>query len=338
MKDQKLSALLSFDDLINKFKDHKRDKFITEYHKSYFKTSQIKDWLPLTLFFIGIALYCYYFIGLVLIISEFHVWYFPGWNTNLALQLFLFIYWILIFAVSKVIGFDKWNWVKVSIFWTTFFIIILSVLFFLLVSINFPQWNSFGVDPNIFHYLIMISGMVWGPALILFFIVYVGQTFITEFGGVHLCLGWIYYLANQSAENPANDDFNFLSKSFKRLISELENWLKRTYRLNFHKKDKIVANFIGNLFNEKNFLEFHSDKQNIFEVILLNKPPESELSFPIVQKIIELVKDVSTKKKIKLKTISGSQIFVVFISKFYTYIISIAVFLINTFLGLSLTL
>jgi len=341
MKDQKLTMPISFEKLSRIYKDHKRDRFIPEFHKTYFKTNQIKDTIPLVFLFFGLAFYFYYSIGLFLIISEFDTLHFPGSILNLIVQIYCFAYYVLVFAISKYVAHvDKWNWVKSSTFWTIFFVIILSVLFFRFINVYFPQWSSLGVEPNIFHYSIMISGIVWGPTLIFFFAGYVGQNFITEFGRIHLCLGWIYYLANKSTETSEYVDFRFLTKTFKRLISELENWLKKTYRLIFQNKDEIEANFFSNLINEKSFLSFYSDKdkKNIFEEILINKSPQSELSFHIIQDAIELVKKISTKQKIGFRIYSGSQKVVAFISGFKTQLISLVIILINSLLGLSLTI
>jgi len=248
------------------------DNFITDIHKKFFKTTRIKIRanlylsIPFLFFLFGIVFFSYFLVGLFLMWREFSTIWFPGSGWILGIFIFEISFFFIIYAVTMHL--NKWNWIIGATGFSIYFTLLLYLTFSFFLGDALPEWQFYGVEFTFYHYLILTSGTVWFPACIFFFVVYLSHIKITDFGGVHLCLGWIYTIASlptssktnvsQNSESKKymsrNDALTILTKSFHILIFELNNWLKDSHKLVFHNKKEIEESFYCNLVSDKTFL------------------------------------------------------------------------------------
>jgi len=262
---------------------HQFDTFehnpITPFHKEYYNTKyKTKHYtISYLLLILGILLASLYFIGFSI---EAYIFELPGLRTELIARILLFsipmgAIIVLLFLIVK--NLNKWNWVSYAVWSSIFVAAILTGVAFL---------RAFtGEEETFFNVIYTASGIGWAPACLTFYITYKHHTYITDYGGIHLFLGWIYRISN------THGDLKSLKYSFEKLLIDLDSWLNSTLDLIIKKRTLILEGFS---------LKFISDANFIDNISKIYKPEfESALSGLLVDDILnsDTFKDIPISEK-----------------------------------------
>ncbi|MFX1391736.1 MAG: hypothetical protein ACFE9Z_16860 [Promethearchaeota archaeon] len=223
------------------YKTFKEDP-ITPFHKDYYftkyKTKHYRISYLILLF--CILFYILYFLGFIIEAYILEI----GIENELYRRLIVFIFpnmYVIIFITIFAKGLNKWNWVTYAVGSAIF----IAVLFTALIISTLAR----GEKETIFNIIYTISGLSWAPACLTFYVTYKYHKYITEYGGVHLFLGWIYRISE------THGDLKSIHISFTKLITELDSWLNHTLNLTIKNKTDIIESFSLNLISNENFLD-----------------------------------------------------------------------------------
>jgi hypothetical protein len=326
----------------------KKKKFwtdpITSFHEDYFYTKYKTNYYKLSylLLIISILLYALYFVGFII---EAYVLNIPGRSGELIYRIILFAIPIgcillLIFLVAK--DLNKWNWVSYAI-WTS---ILLAAL---LTGITFFR-TFIGREKLSFNTIYTAAGIGWAPACIVFYATYKHHKYITDYGGIHLFLGWIYRISKN------HGDFRALRSSFENFLTDFDSWLNSTLGLIIRERWRISEGFSLNAISNEKFgdnisIIYRTEIENalsglLVEDILKTKPFESiheserkisklsrlnlktlsyELALDQLPKMVELINKLSSKD-VEVRYYSFKQKFNKYKNKFF----SLFIFLVGT--------
>lgn len=226
---------------------HQFDTFghnpITPFHKEYYNTKyKTKHYtISYILLILSIILSSLYFIGFSI---EAYIFELPGLRTELIARILLFsipigAILVLLFLIVK--DLNKWNWISYAVWSSIFVAAILTGVAFL---------RSFtGEEETFFNIIYTASGIGWAPACLTFYITYKHHTYITDYGGIHLFLGWIYRISK------THGDLKSLQYSFEKLLIDLDSWLNHTLDLIIKKRTLILEGFSLNIISDANFID-----------------------------------------------------------------------------------
>lgn len=263
---------------------------ITPFHNRYYYTKYkvSYNWVSKLFLLLGIIFSLFYFLGYFIDIFIF----------DLEIPILgVIILFILVHSISILISLlfskisDKWNW-KLR-----------AIIFALLIALEFIIVRTISLFTNevksIFNFFYSVSGISWAPACIIVFIFAKRHKYITDYGGIHLFLGWIYRVSETQG------NFKVLTLSFYRLIKELDNWLKESLNVLIKNKDEIYTCFYLNLISNKEFLNnIHKNHQNLFEEIFQGLLVEEILHSDTFSDIEENDKKISRLDLFNLKWVS----------------------------------
>jgi len=243
---------------------------ITPSHKKYYSSRFKSEYHSLMLLFLylSIIFILIYFIGfyVILNLSEFDVWanFIP--RTGLFVSFLSYSIIVPIYFARSFL--NKWNWKFLSIMFPLSIGIIVAILTFFKVE---P-----GSTESFYAAVFTSLGLSLGPTLLMFSLFYKNYKYITDYGGIHLHLGWIYRICQ------TNGDLKTLNISFKRLLYDLDNWLNLTSKVLIKNKFEILEGFYSNVLSVKNFLgdltqNFKLNFQTIFSGLLIDEILKSEV-------------------------------------------------------------
>jgi hypothetical protein len=325
---------------------------ITSFHEDYFYTKyKTKHYrLSYLLLIISILLYALYFVGFII---EAYVLNIPGRSGELIFRIILFaiplgLILLLIFLIVK--DLNKWNWVTYAIFTS----ILLAAL---LTGITFFR-TFIGREEMSFNTIYTAAGIGWAPACIIFYVTYKHHKYVTDYGGIHLFLGWIYRISKN------HGDFRALRTSFEKFLIEFDSWLNNTLGLIIRERFRISEGFSLNAISNEKFVDnisinYRTEIENTLsgllgEDILKTKPFESiheserkipklsrfnletlsyELALDQLPKIVDLIEKLSSKD-LEVRYYSFNQKF----NKYKSKLLSFFVFLVGTLLPIILPL
>jgi hypothetical protein len=227
---------------------------VTQFHQEYFHTkhSGKYTWTPYMYLLFSMILVILYLIGNILSQSNS--------PDNLSGRIFSLIAVFLIaflapFYLIKLT--NKWNW-KYLLYSLVF---VIGVFYTILVILSF--FSVVESDSVMLDKLLLIVGVAWAPTSFSIFILLKYKPYITDFGGIHLFLGWIYRVSEMKG------DIKALNASFDKLLIELDNWLNHVFKLVIKNKDEILEGFYFNVLSNKTFLsDIEEDHRDLFEKIL----------------------------------------------------------------------
>jgi len=312
---------------------------ITSLHKDYFYTKyKTKHYrLSYVLLSVSILLYALYIVGFVI---EAYVLNIPGRSGELIYRIIMFaipvgMVLLLIFLVAK--DLNKWNWLSYAI-WTSILVaaILTGITFFRLFLYQ---------EKMSFNTIYTAAGVGWAPACLIFYVTYKHHKYVTDYGGIHLFLGWIYRISKN------HGDFNALRSSFEKLLTDFDSWLNNTLGLIIKERWRISEGFSLNAISNEKFadnisINYRTEIENavsglLIEDILKTKPfesiPESErkisklsrlnlrtLSYELaldqLPKILDLIKKLSSKD-LEVQYYSFKQKFNKYKSKFFSFFV-----------------
>jgi len=200
------------------------------------------------------------------------------------------------------------------------------------------------------------AGIGWAPACVIFYVTFKHHKYITDYGGIHLFLGWIYRISK------THGDFRALRTSFEKLLIDFDSWLNDSLGLIIKERWKISEGFSLNAITNEKFddhicIDYRTEIENalsglLVENILKTKPfesiPESEkkisklsrdnlktLSYELaleqLPKIVDLIKKLSSKD-MEVRYYSWKQKF----NKYRSKLFSVLVFIVGTLFPLIL--
>lgn len=319
------------------------DYFYTKYKTKYYKLSKL-------LLIMSILLYALYFVGFFI---EAYVLNIPGRSGELIYRIILFaiplgFILLLIFLIVK--DLNKWNWVSYAI-WTS--ILLAAVL----TGVTFFR-TFIGQEEMSFSTIYTAAGIGWAPACIVFYVTYKHHKYITDYGGIHLFLGWIYRISKN------HGDFRALRTSFEKFLIDFDSWLNNTLGLIIRERWRISEGFSLNAISNEKFadnisINYRTEIENavsgllvedILKTKLFESIPESErkisklsrfnlrtLSYELaldqLPKIVDLIKKLSSKD-LEVRYYSFKQKF----NKYKTKLFAFFVFFVGTLLPIVLPL
>ena len=276
---------------------------ITPTHLKYYHSKYRKGHYWMMLFFIfSIGLYTIHFAGLYLILNSLGVDVLKNFlPRTIGIIIFLSIFALTAFLLKKIA--HKWNWKKLAYFFALVIGIASSILIFInptIPEINNPTYQEFELYITFFYGLFNLMGIAYGPACLLVSIIYKTHSSITDFGGIHLFLGWIYRISE------TNGHLKVLNSSFHHLINELDNWLNETSKILIKNKNEILEGFYLNILSKEKFLEnickkYRDSFNNIFKGLLVENILKSK-TFSYLSKDVE--KKISSLDKVDLKMLN----------------------------------
>lgn len=321
---------------------------ITPSHEKYYNSRYKSVYHPLMQLFLylSIVFFLIYFIGyyVILNLSEFDVW--ANFISRTGIFVFFLLYSIIvpIYLARSIL--NKWNWKYPSIMFPLSIGFILAIIYFFKVE---P-----GSTESFYAAVFSSFGMSLGPALLMLSLFYKNYKYITDYGGIHLHLGWIYRICQ------TNGDLKTLNISFKRLLYDLDNWLNLTSKVLIKNKFEILEGFYFNILSVKNFLgditqNFKPNFQTIFSGLLIDEilkskvfsyiKPENKkisclkrydlkyinhrLALTQIPEIINLI-ELLTSKKIEIRYYSLMEKF----KKFSYKILGLVVFILSSLIPL----
>ena len=266
---------------------------ITSFHEKYFYTKYKTKYYKLSYLVLitGILLYALYFVGFVI---EAYVLNIPGRSGELIYRIILVaipigLILLLMFIVAK--DLNKWNWLNYAIWTSILFAAILTGMTFFRTFI--------GQEKMSFNTIYTAAGIGWAPACIIFYVTFKQHKYITDYGGLHLFLGWIYRISN------THGDFQALRASFEYLLVDFDSWLNSTLGLIIKERWLISEGFCLNAISNAKFddnisIDYRTEIENalsglLVEDILKTKPFEG---------IPESEKKISKLSRSNLKTLS----------------------------------
>ena len=347
VKDRKENLTPDF----HQFKTFRRDP-ITTFHKEYYYTKyKTKHYrISYLLLILSILLSALYFVGFSI---EAYVFNLPRLSIELVARILLFaipigLILLLLFLIAK--DLNKWNWVSYAV-WTSIFVAAL------LTGVTLIRTFT-GEQETFFNIIYTAAGIGWAPACLTFYITYKHHSYITDYGGIHLFLGWIYRISE------THGDLKSLKESFEKLLIDFDSWLNHTLDLIIKKRTLILEGFSLNVISDKNFVDNISTKYRTeFESALsgllvddilktdtfkeislatkkiskLNRFNLKYLSYKLaldqLPKIVDIIKKLSSKD-LKVLHYSGKQKF----SKYKPKILSFMIFIVGTLIPLILPL
>ncbi len=277
------------------------DNPITPTHLKYYHSKYKKGhyWMMLFLIF-SMGFYTIHFTGLYLILNLLGVDVFKNFlPRTLGITIFLVLFNSVAYFGSKIS--HKWNWKKYAYIFALIVGITSSIMIFFInptiPEINNPTYQEFEPYITFFYGLFNLMGLAYGPACLLVFIIYRIHPSITNYGGIHLFLGWIYRISETDGH------LKVLNSSFHHLINELDNWLNETSKISIKNKNEILEGFYLNLLSDERFLENISKKyrepfNNIFKGLLVENILKSK-TFSNLSK--EKEKKISSLDKVDLE-------------------------------------
>ncbi len=188
--------------------------------------------------------------------------------------------YVIIFSVLFAKNINKWNWVS----YATISAVIIAIVFSTTATIRVFT----GEDETFFDIIYTVSGLSLGPAFLIFFLTYKFHSYITDYGGIHLFLGWMYRISE------SHGDLKALHLSFEKLMLDLDSWLNNTLKLIIKNRIEILEGFSLNIISDENFID-NISKNNKFEF-------ENTLNGLLVDEI--LISDTFTKVKPEFKEIN----------------------------------
>ncbi len=147
---------------------------------------------------------------------------------------------ILIVVFGK--NFNKWNWVSYAA--------VLALSIAIIFSIFGIVRLFAGVEETFFDIIYTVAGFSWAPACLTFYLIYKFHRYITDYGGIHLFLRWIYRISETHC------DLKSLHLSFEKLMLELDSWLNNTLKLVIKNRIEILKAFSLNIIFFYGFLTF----------------------------------------------------------------------------------
>ncbi len=241
------------------------DNPITPTHMDYYQSKYKKghNWMILFLI-LSIVLYTIHLTGFYLLLNLLGVDILKFAFNRSFMVILISLYSILVGILFGRIR-HKWNWKTPSIF----FALLIGIMFSLLIIVN-P--TTLELEPYLMflYALFNVIGFAFGPACLLVFLFYKFHTSITDYGGIHLFLGWIYRIS----ETNGGGHLKVLNSSFRHVLNELDSWLNETSKILLKNKNEILENFYLNLISDDKFLENISKKNrdsfnNIFKGLLV---------------------------------------------------------------------
>ena len=208
--------------------------------------------------------------------------------------IFLYIFILLISTLTSLLFSrisDKWNWKLYAIILA----LLIALEFIILRTFSLFQGNV----TSVFNFIYTVSGLSWTPACVIVFIFARRHKYITDYGGIHLFLGWIYRVSETQG------NFKILSLSFYKLINELDNWLKESLNVLIKNKYEIYSGFYLNLISNKEFLsDIHKNYQTLFQEIFQGLLVEDILHSDTFSDVEEKDKKISSLNLFNLKWVS----------------------------------
>ena len=332
---------------ILQYKCYNKDP-ITPFHNKYYYTKYKVSyhWISNLFLILSIIFALFYFLGFYIEIT------FLDKEFQILGVIFMFIFVYLVSIIISLILLkisNKWNLKLYSIICA----LGIALVFPILRTISLFQEDT----PSIFNFFYTVSGISWAPACIIVFIFARRHIYITDYGGIHLFLGWIYRVSETQG------NFKVLTSSFYRLINELDNWLEESLNVLIKNKFEIYEGFYRNLVSNKEFLnnihkEYKTLFQEIFQGLLVEDILNSDTFSYIKEKekkisclksydlkwvslrlalnqlpsVIELIQNISSKK-LEIQYYSTSERF----KKYRAKIISFGIFILTTVLPLTFT-
>ncbi|MFX1420401.1 MAG: hypothetical protein ACFE9N_15935 [Promethearchaeota archaeon] len=331
----------------NTFKSNPITPFHAVYYKTKFKTKHYSiSYLLLT---ISIVFYVLYFVGFILEVYVFRIGLEEEWLLRILLFAIPTGYVVLLISIFAK-NFNKWNWVS----YATFSAILIAILFSFIATFRLFT----GERESIYEIFYTVSGLSLGPACLTFYLTFRFHHYITDYGGIHLYLGWIYRISQ------THGDLKSLHRAFERLLLDLDSWLNNTLKLVIKNRIEILENFSLNIISNENFMadisknnkiEFENALNGLLVEDILNSDtfkdvkPENKkigslgkfdvkyLSYRValdqLPKITTLIEKLSSKK-LEVLYYSTSKKF----SKYKTQILPILIFVFGTLLPVLLPL
>ena len=325
---------------------------MTPFHKKYYysKYRAVHYWLMLFCLILSIILYIMYFIGfyVVLNLSGFDVW--TSFISRNIIFFLAFSYSMLISVLIPRFLLNKWNWKYPSMFIP----LSIGIIFALVSFLNTDPESTESVVAALYS----MCGISLGPAFLMIYLSYRNYSYITDYGGIHLHLGWLYRIAQTKG------DLKVLNISISRLIEDLDMWLITTSKVTLKNKQKILEGFYLKVMSDRNFLGefnqiFREDFDMIFRGLLvedilhsdvfshlkendkkITKLSRTELGYlryrlaltqlPGIMELIE--KLTSTKVQIKIYSTKDK------IMKLWSKVLAVIIFMISTLIPLILPL
>jgi len=323
---------------------------MTPFHKKYYfsKYRAVHYWIMLLCLFLSIILFITYFIGfyVVLNFTGFDVW--TSFVSRNIMFVVAFLYSVFISVLIPRFALNRWNWKYPSILIPLSIGIIFAVLSFLGIDAESAE--------SLVAALFTMCGISLGPACLMIYLSYRNYSYITDYGGIHLHLGWIYRIAQ------TNGNLKVLNIAIARLIEDLDVWLIDTSKITLKNKHQILQGFYLKIISEKNYLaefnqSYKNDFERIFKGLLVEEVLHSDAfshvkdkSIPKLSRtdleylryrlaltqlpgIIELIEKLtSTKVKIKIYSTIDK------IKKIWSKILAAFIFLVSTLIPLILSL
>lgn len=301
MIESKTSVSKSFEQLMAAYNEYeiktKKKKFwtdpITFFHNDYFYTKyKTKHYrLSYLLLALSIILYLLYFVGFII---EAYILNIPGRSQELIYRIILLaipivLILLLIFLVAK--DLNKWNWISYAI-WTS--IIVAAML----TGIMFFR-TFIGREQMSFNTIYTAAGVGWAPACLIFYVTFKHHKYITDYGGIHLFLGWIYRISKK------HGDFKALRSSFEYLLIDFDSWLNNTLGLIIKEKWRISEGFSLKAISDEKFIDnisinYKTEIENLLSGLL----GEDILKMKRFENIQESEKKISNLSRDDLKTLS----------------------------------
>lgn len=222
---------------------------VTPFHQAYFQTkySGKYSWIPYMHLLFSIILIMIYLIGLPIFAPKTFI---PGLISLIAIFL---IASLAAFYLVKLL--NKWNWKYLLIA----LVFVIGIFYTILIILSFYKCNPKEIPGK----FLSILGIAWAPTSFSCFIILKFKPNITDFGGIHLFLGWIYRVSE------TRGDINTLNSAFDKLINELDNWLNIVFDLVIKNKNEILENFYYNVISNTTILtDIEEDYKDLFEKIL----------------------------------------------------------------------
>ena len=263
---------------------------ITPFHNEYYYTKYKVSyhWISKLFLVLSIIFSLFYFLGYFLDIIFL--------NLEVTILGIILLYTVIL-LISTLSSFfisrtsNKWNWK------------LLAIIFALLVALEFIIFRTLNLFQeevkSTFNFFYTVSGLSWAPACIIVFIFARKHKYITDYGGIHLFLGWIYRVSESQG------NFKVLTLSFYRLVNELDNWLKESLNVLIKNKSEIYSGFYLNLISNKEFLsDIHKNHQTLFQEIFQGLLIKDILHSDTFSDIEEKDKNINRLDLFKLKWLS----------------------------------
>jgi hypothetical protein len=240
------------------------------------------------------------------------VWFFivyPGINF-----VFVGIFIFLLFKFSK--GANKWNlrprFIILALFLTIFgvfepiFGAYEEGVIFATESTKF--WQPLGITfapPTYSDLTILIITLAtyWLPLTTYSFVLYKNRQSMSEFGGVHLYMGYVYLISESGGSLKA------LNRAFDYLMRELDDWLRNILGIQITNINKVREGFYTNLVTRNDFLATIADALpfSIFKPLQIpaNIEAANQLSISHLPNVIRAIESISAETQTQIYSLKN---------------------------------